>query len=178
MIRASLAWLLLALAFSLPAAQAQEAQAAQGGQKPKGLTFATDPTAPVDIAAGRVDWHADDGRAAFTQGASFQQGPMKMTAARMNLQMTADGTPETLTAIGDVVLISFAADGREMRRATAAKAVYRPQDESLAMNGQVTLDEKGERPGLLRGENLTIDMRSGRAELTGGKKSRARIELR
>lgn len=144
----------------------------------QGLRFQTDPNAPVDIAAGQVDWFARDNRASFTDTARFQQGPLEMTAQNMQLRMRGDGTPDLLTATGNVVLVSYGEDGRELRRATAAQATYRPRAESLVLTGDVELRDMNDRETLLKGARLEIDMLSGRAALKGGKKGRARIELR
>lgn len=143
------------------------------------LRFATDPKAPVDIKAGLIDWYGDKLRADFSDKAVFTQGPMQMRAQDMQLTLLADGAADSLYAQGAVELISKAEDGRVLRRALADKAIYRPADAQLVLTGAVEVRESGTRDGILRGHRLEIDMRSGRAALKGGgKKGRARIELR
>ncbi len=143
------------------------------------LRFATDPKAPIDIKAGLIDWHGDKQKADFSETAVFSQGPMQMSAQTMQLQLLADGTADSLHAQGAVALISKDTNGRILRRAFAEKAIYRPADELLVLTGAVEVRESGTRDGILRGHRLDIDMRSGSAALKGGgKKGRARIELR
>ena len=143
------------------------------------LRFATDPKAPVDIKAGLIDWYGDKRQADFSDKAIFSQGPMQMSAQNMQLILLADGAADSLYAQGAVELISKAENGRILRRALADNAIYRPADAQLVLTGAVEVRESGTRDGILRGHRLEIDMRSGRAALKGGgKKGRARIELR
>lgn len=150
-----------------------------GAALAQGMKFATDSDAPVDITAGLVDWYGDERRADFSAQAVFAQGPLLMRAASMQLFLSADGAAESLTAHGAVEVVSKNQYGKIIRQARAANAVYHPVDEKLVLTGNVEVRESGERDGLLRGEKMTIDMRSGRAALQGDeKKGRARIELR
>ena len=146
------------------------------------LRFETDPSAPIDVRADHVDWYGVQRRAEFSGRTLFQQGPMQMSAQRMQLMMNETGSTERLTALEDVLLVSKNPEGQPVRQATADMALYQPKTEILLLRGNVQIVEAGERSGSLRGEMLQIDMKSGRAILQGGGqgggKGRARIELR
>lgn len=143
------------------------------------LRFATDPKAPVDVKAGVIDWRGETRIADFSDGAEFVQGPLAMTAQTMRLTVLPNGAAGTLTARGQVEVVSSDAQGGVMRRAFAEQAVYQPAAETLILSGNVEVRETAKRQSVLTGAVLEIDVRSGRGQLTGGgDKPRARIELR
>ena len=147
----------------------------------QGLRFATDSAAPIDIAAGLMVWQREKNVAELTGAARLEQGPLNLTAQRIVLRLGDDGTAETLTATGDVVLLSTGDDTAAPRRATAARADMDLKGEKLVLSGNVAVveDAAGADEKRLSGGRLALDMVSGKARLTGGgDKPRARIELR
>lgn len=155
------------------------------GTAAQGLRFATDRNAPLDLEAGRLVWQQTAGRVDISGGV-LVQGPLSLSARTMQLTLGADGTPDRLTAAGDVVLVSTGAPNSPAggRRAEAATAVYDLAGQTLVLDGGVKVNVQDTRPVNLSGESLMLDMRDGRAKLSGGGgtakpagKGRARIEL-
>ena len=168
------ALLLLLFWFSVDTASAQS------------LRFVTDNAAPIELKAGDMVWQRETGHAVLSDAARFAQGPLSLSAARIDLSFAPDGTAQTMTAEGDVVLVSR--DKTGTRRAEAARAELDLTADKLVLLGNVSVTQMGspssdnnntaDAAGLMGGE-LTVDMVSGRAILRGGgDKPRARIELR
>lgn len=143
----------------------------------QGLSFQTEPDAPLTLAAQTMQWQQAQGVSDLKGDVRMAQGPMRLRAKAMQIRFAADGTAETLTAQGDVELINE--DGQ---RASAETADFDFQKDQLVLRGQVVMQARadgGQSRGQsqkLSGETLSIDMASGRALLRGGK-ARARIEL-
>jgi lipopolysaccharide export system protein LptA len=132
--------------------------------------FAADANAPIDLSAAKMVWQQNDARAALTGGASIVQGALTLTADTMQLVLDAGGVAERLTARGNVRL----ADSQQT--ATAQEAVYQLAEGQLTLSGDVSLVQAQQ--GTLRGARLILDMNNGQARLSGGAKTRARIELK
>lgn len=146
--------------------QTAQAQTAQEST----MRFAADANAPIDLAAARMVWQQNDGRAALTGGATITQGALTLTADTMRLVLDAKGAADRLTASGNVRLTD------KVQTATAQEAVYRLGDNRLSLSGDVSLVQPQQ--GTLRGAHLVLDMTNGQARLSGGDKARARIELK
>ena len=160
------------LAVLLPLAAAQRAQA-------QVLRFATDSTAPIDLAAGLMVWQRASGLAQLNQDAQMRQGPLTLSADQLVIKFAYDGAAENISADGQVVLLSAARGDSAPRRATARQAFVDLADQTIILTGNVTMTEGADVARQLSGARLRLDMVSGRARLTGGAdKPRARIELR
>ena len=154
-----MSWRILIMAlFMSHAAQAQTAR------------FAADPTAPIDLAAVKMVWQQNDGLAALTGGARIIQGALTLSADTMQLVLDGDGVAQRLTASGNVRL----SDNEQTAR--AQNAVYQLGAGRLTLSGDVSLVQAQQ--GTLRGARLILDMNNGQARLSGGAKTRARIELK
>lgn len=140
-----------------------------------GLSFQTDPDAPLTLAARTMRWQQAQGVSDLRGKVRVTQGPMRLRANEMQIRFGADGAAQTLTARGDVELVNE--DGQ---RATAEKADFDIQKDQLVLRGTVVMQARSDgdrtQSQKLSGETLSIDMASGRAVLRGGK-TRARIEL-
>lgn len=137
------------------------------------LRFQTDADAPLHMRADTMHWQQAQGLSDLHGNVRITQGPMHMRAKAMQIRFAADGTAETLTAQGDVLLIN-----QDGQRATAEQADFDIQKDRLVLRGAVIMQArtaKGQNQKLT-GETLSIDMASGKADLRGGK-NRARIEL-
>jgi lipopolysaccharide transport protein LptA len=148
-----------------------------------GLRFATDAAAPIDIEAGLMAWQRGADKNRLSDGARIQQGPLTLSAARIDIVLADDGTAQSLIAEGEVVLISEEEAGQAPRRAKAEQAVMDLSAETLVMRGNVAVVQMAAKAGAqesrLSGGQLALDLASGKARLTGGgDKPRARIELR
>jgi len=121
--------------------------------------FKTDPTAPIEINADRLDIYRNESRAIFLGNVVAIQGAMKMTSHKAMLHANQTGDRlETIRAEGDVNLIS-----ENGSQATGDWAEHNVAAQKLILGGQVvTLTENGSK---LRGTQLSIDMITGKALL-------------
>ena len=79
------ALLLLLFWFSVDTASAQS------------LRFVTDNAAPIELKAGDMVWQRETGHAVLSDAARFAQGPLSLSAARIDLSFAPDGTAQTMT---------------------------------------------------------------------------------
>lgn len=146
------------LAFSSLAGTAFAQQTAQTGG------FQTDPNAPVEVVADRLDLDQANGTANFQGGVVVTQGEMKLTAEEIRVAYVrlADGTVgsdvDTITALGNVLVVTPA------EAAEAEKAVFTPALNEVIMTGDVLLTQGG---NTLAGEKLTIDLETGVGQVEG-----------
>jgi lipopolysaccharide transport protein LptA len=150
---------------------------------PSAVRFTTDASAPIDLEAGLMVWQRGADRARFSAGARIAQGPLTLSAARIDIVLADDGTAQSLAADGQVILRSTNDAGRETRRAEADNALMDLTANTLVLRGDVTVVQpaltKDAQDRRVSGGQLTLDLVSGQARLTGGgDKPRARIELR
>ena len=163
--------------------QAQETAQETAQMAGPGLRFATDAAAPIDLEAGLMVWQRGDDTMRLSAGALVRQGPLTLSAARIDIRLADDGTAQSLKAKGQVVLVS-AEDARQVtRRAKADMAIMDLTADTLVLRGNVSVlqmaTEAGAQDRQLSGAQLALDLASGKARLTGGgDKPRARIELR
>ena len=138
------------------------------------LRFQTDATAPIDLVADKLVWQQENGRADLTGAARISQGAVTLYANYMQITLAADGTAQSLKALGDVVM----SDGTQTAR--AMQADYDVQQDVMLLSGQVVVSQaatNNQKAGTLSGATLRLNMADGRAQLSGGSKSRARIQL-
>ncbi|HCL49025.1 MAG TPA: hypothetical protein DHW86_05860, partial [Rhodobiaceae bacterium] len=130
-----------------------------------GLRFATDAAAPIDIEAGLMAWQRGADQNRLSDGARIQQGPLTLSAARIDIVLADDGTAQSLIAEGEVVLISEEEAGQAPRRAQAAQAVMDLSAETLVMRGNVAVVQMAAKAGAqesrLSGGQLALDLASG-----------------
>ncbi|MDD9841990.1 MAG: hypothetical protein OXU76_04945 [Alphaproteobacteria bacterium] len=121
--------------------------------------FETDPTAPIEINADRLDVYRNEAQAIFLGNVIAIQGPTKMTSHKAILHANQAGDElKTIRAEGDVYLISE--NGSQARGDWAEHNV---EAQELILGGQVvTLTENGNK---LRGTQLFVDMVTGKARL-------------
>lgn len=150
---------------------------------PSAERFTTDASAPIDLEAGLMVWQRGADRARLSAGSRIAQGPLTLSAARIGIVLADDGTAQSLAADGQVILRSTNDAGWEMRRAEADNALMDLTANTLVLRGYVTVVQpaltKDAQDRRVSGGQLTLDLVSGQARLTGGgDKPRARIELR
>jgi lipopolysaccharide export system protein LptA len=143
---------LAALLAAAPAA-AQTTEISLGGLR-------TDPDAPVQITADRLEADQDSGTAVFTGDVVVIQGQMVMAAPRVEVFYAADGsgTLERVHATGGVTLTSDA------EAAEGEDAVYTPADTTVVMTGDVLLTQG---TTTLAGQMLTADLSQGTGVMEG-----------
>lgn len=65
------------------------------------LALESDASAPIEIAADRLDIDNQAGTAIYTGDVDMQQGSMKLTADRVEIERSAEGGVSRVTAIGE-----------------------------------------------------------------------------
>ncbi|MFD2190218.1 lipopolysaccharide transport periplasmic protein LptA [Pistricoccus aurantiacus] len=68
---------------------------------PFALALEGDASAPIEISADRLELDDKAGTAIYTGDVDMQQGSMKLTGARVEIQRNADGQVSRVTATGD-----------------------------------------------------------------------------
>lgn len=146
-----LAFTAVLAAFPL-AAQAQNAGIAFGGLK-------QDTTLPVQVTADQLSVDQADGKATFAGNVMVVQGEMKLTAASVRVEYTADRSGiAKLYATGGVTLVN------QSDAAEANEAVYTVASGEVVMTGDVLLTQGA---SALSGQKLVIDLKSGKGTMEG-----------
>ncbi|OSP54690.1 lipopolysaccharide transport periplasmic protein LptA [Pseudoruegeria sp. SK021] len=147
----------LALLGMAVSASAQQTGVALGG-------FKSDPDAPVEVAADKLDLAQSEGTAIFSGNVVVTQGEMKLTAQQivvtyLTLPDGSLGTDvDTIAATGDVVMVT------PSEAAEADKAVYTPARNEVVMSGNVLLTQG---VNTLAGERLIVDLVTGTGQVDG-----------
>ncbi|PTV93523.1 lipopolysaccharide export system protein LptA [Rhodobacter aestuarii] len=139
--------------FSLTAGAVQAQQVAFAGLR-------TDTSEPVEVTADSLDVNQTDGNAIFTGNVVIIQGPLRLSAARVQVEY---GSAEKksiseLQASGGVTLVtaSEAAESRD--------AVYNVAAGSVVMTGDVLLTQGD---NVLSGQRLDVDLKTGTGQMQG-----------
>lgn len=134
------------------AASAQGTSVAFGGLK-------QDTTLPVKIDADQLTVNQADGSAIFTGNVLAAQGDMRLSAAVVVVQYTADGKAiERLHATGGVTLANLT------EAAEAQEAVYTIASGLVVMTGDVLLTQG---TSAISGQKLVIELESGIGTMEG-----------
>jgi lipopolysaccharide export system protein LptA len=143
---------LLAL-LALPVmAPAQTANVAFGGLK-------QDTTLPVEVSSDQLTVNQTDGTAVFSGNVLVGQGEMRLAAAVVKVEYTADGSGiSKMFASGGVTLIN-ATDAAESQ-----DAVYTIDSGNVVMTGDVLLTQGA---SALSGQTLVIDLKAGTGVMEG-----------
>jgi lipopolysaccharide export system protein LptA len=124
----------------------------------------SDPDAPVEVTADRLDLARAEGTALFTGNVLAIQGDMRLNADWVLVEyvLLPDGTLgddiETITARDNVLLVTpeEAAEGNE--------AIYTPLTNQVVMTGDVLLTQGG---NTVAGDRLVVDLETGIGEVQG-----------
>lgn len=144
--------LLAGLGLMPAAALAQGASVAFGGLK-------QDTTLPVEVSSDQLAVNQADGTATFSGNVLVGQGDMRLSAGRVLVEYSADGTGiARLHATEGVTLIN-ATDAAESR-----EAVYTIDSGEVVMTGDVILTQGG---NALSGQKLRIDLKAGTGVMEG-----------
>lgn len=125
-----------------------------------GLPLAAAAT-PIDFASDTLTYTPAKEIVTLTGNVSVKQGATTLNSGQLTINM-AKGKPTRMVATGGA---TFTRTGADALTATGSTATYVPGDDALTLSGNVTLTRAG---NTLRGENLTYDLKSGNAKLTGG----------
>lgn len=131
---------------------AQQADVRFGGLK-------QDTTLPVEVTADSLSVDQADGSALFTGNVLAKQGEMRLSAATVRVEYSADGAGiQRLLASGGVTLVS------PTDAAEAAEAVYTIDSGMVVMSGNVLLTQGN---AAISGESLTVNLKDGTGTMTG-----------
>ncbi|KDB02590.1 hypothetical protein U879_16325 [Defluviimonas sp. 20V17] len=155
MFRASL----LGLGLALPV----HAAIAQGTQVPLG-GFKTDPSAPIQVTADKLQVNQADGTALFSGNVIVGQGKMRLSADKVHVTYAKPvdgqkGKIQTLEATGGVTLVTSPTEA-----AQAKTAVYTLQSGTVVMTGSVLLTQG---QNVLSGQKLVVNLPSGMGTMEG-----------
>ncbi|HEX2255305.1 MAG TPA: LptA/OstA family protein [Afifellaceae bacterium] len=151
---------MLMLALAAPAAAQNFGSAFTG--------FSTTSEEPIQIEADRLEVRVEEKRAVYVGNVTVRQGDTLLKTAE--LQVFYAGGGETPGASG-TSLQRIIANGRvivqsQNRIATGDEAVFEMADETIVLTGNVVLTED---ENIVRGERLVVDLRTGEAQMQGGR---------
>lgn len=134
-------------------AMAQTTEVSLGGIR-------TDPNAPVEITADRLDADQAAGTAIFTGNVVVIQGPMTLAAPRVEViyEQDGSGTMDSVLASGGVTMTS----GTDM--AESDDADYAVESGIMVLTGNVLLTQG---PTTMAGERLTANLDDGTGVMEG-----------
>lgn len=140
------------MAFAAPAL-AEGTNVAFGGLK-------ADTRLPVEVTAENLSVNQADGTANFAGDVLVKQGEMRLSAAAIRVEYSADGKEiSRLHATGGVLLVNLT-DAAE-----AAEAVYTIATGEVVMTGNVLMTQG---QTAIKGQRLVIDLKSGTGRMEGG----------
>ena len=116
---------------------------------------------PIHFDADTVTYTPRADRVVLAGAVHVVQGVTTLDSQKLTLDL-AKGTPTRMLAEGNVVFVRTGSDALTARGDTAT---YVPASDALTLTGNVTLTRAG---NTLKGTNLTYDLKTGNAKLTGG----------
>lgn len=131
---------------------AQGASVAFGGLK-------QDTTLPVEVSADNLAVSQADGTAVFSGNVLIGQGEMRLSAGRVKVEYTSDGTGISRLFASEGVTLINATDAAEAR-----EAIYTIDSGQVVMTGDVLLTQGG---NALSGQKLVIDLKAGTGVMEG-----------
>jgi lipopolysaccharide export system protein LptA len=150
----------LALAFAAGPALSQDPQGRLSGLKLSG-------DQPIQIESDKLEVREADSMAIFSGNVSVVQGPTLLKAGKMTVYYAKDGGSATT---GSANIDRLEVDGKvyvksETQIATGDKGTFDMKTEILTLSGKEVVLTEGE--NVLTGCSLTVNMKSGLAELGG-----------
>lgn len=119
----------------------------------------SDTKAPVEVTADSLAVNQMDGTATFTGNVLIVQGPMRLSAAVVNVEYGTDRTKiARLHASGGVTMVSAS------EAAEAKDALYSVDAGTVVMTGDVLLTQ-GE--NVMSGQKLSVDLATGTGQMEG-----------
>lgn len=136
---------------------------AQGTQVPLS-GFKTDPDAPIEVTADKLQVNQGDGTALFTGNVIAAQGKMRMSSATLHVTYAKatdgqKGKIKTLRASGGVTIVTSPTEAAQSK-----DALYTIDSGTVVMTGSVLLTQG---QSVLSGQKLVVDLRSGMGTMEG-----------
>ncbi len=131
---------------------------------------------PIQIESDKLEVREEDNLAVFTGNVSVTQGPTLLKAGRMTVHYAKDGGS---AATGSSNIESLEVDGKvyvksDNQVATGDSGVFDMKTEVLVMSGDKVVLSEGS--NVLTGCKLTVQMKTGRAQVEGCSKS-GRVQM-
>lgn len=169
--RASFTWLLALPVMALLASGPALAQEADGkpkdvtGQRLSGLRLSGDQ--PIQIESDKLEVKEPENLAIFTGNVNVVQGPTTLKSGRMIVYYVQDGGSATT---GSSKIDRLEVDGKvyvksDNQVATGDRGTFDMKTEILTLSGREVVLSEGE--NVLVGCKLTVQMKSGRAQVEG-----------
>ena len=99
-------------------------------------------------------WQREAAQAQLRDKARLHQGPLDLSADRLEIKFAANGTAQLIRAEGQVALHSRGDNENTPRRATADRAVVNLAEETILLNGNVVMQADGDHTAQLIGGQL------------------------
>ncbi|MDB6177218.1 lipopolysaccharide transport periplasmic protein LptA [Paracoccus sp. Z330] len=143
----------LIIALLLAAGPAAAQSVAFGGMK-------ADSSAPVEVAADKLEVDQADGNAVFSGNVVIGQGEMRLSADRVTVEYANEDQSRirSMHAVGNVTLVS-GSDAAEAR-----EAIYQVESGGVILTGDVVLAQG---KNVLTGDRMTVDLVNGTAQVDG-----------
>jgi lipopolysaccharide export system protein LptA len=164
-----------ALSCGLGAAQAQAQAAAPAENKITGLKLSGDQ--PIQIESDKLEVKEAENLAIFTGNVNVTQGPTLMKTGRMTVYYAKDGGS---AATGSSSIDRLEVDGKvyvksDKQVATGDKGVFDMKTEVLVLSGKEVVLSEG--ANVLVGCKLTVQMKSGQAQVEACNKGRVTMSI-
>ena len=130
--------------------------------------FSTNSDEPIQIEADRLEVRDEEKRAVYRGNVTVRQGETLLKAAELEVFYSgggdmpggSGGSLERVVANGRVIVQS------RNRTASGDEAVFEMAEETIVLTGNVVLTED---ENILRGDRLVVDLRTGEAQMQGGR---------
>lgn len=154
--------LLALLALAAPVAVAQQSF---GGAF---TGFSTTSEEPIQIEADKLEVRDAEKRAVYLGNVTVRQGETLLKTAELQVFYAGGGqTPgESGTSVERIIANGRVIVQSNNRTATGDEAVFEMADETIVLTGNVVLTEDD---NVVRGERLVVDLRTGEAQMQGGR---------
>lgn len=111
------------------------------------LALESDASAPIEIAADRLDLDNQAGTAVYAGDVAMQQGSMKLTADRVEIERNAEGNVSRVTATGEnqrAYLEQQPAPGDPIAKGWGRTIVYHAGERRVELIRQAELHQAGD----------------------------------
>ncbi len=138
------------------------------------LALQRDREQPMDIRAAR--WEAvlgETGDATLSGGVEIVQGSLR-AESNTAVMSRVDGAVRRAVLEGQPARLQQEMDEGGLMRATASRIDYDLSSEVVVMSGSVVVNEPR---GVLRGERITYDLKTGRLDAGGGEGGRIHMRI-
>jgi lipopolysaccharide export system protein LptA len=159
-------------------ALAQSGQQAQGQGQTSSSGFQFGGDGPIEIESDKLEVRESENKAIFTGNVSVTQGPTLLKSGTMTVFYAKDGGS---AATGSSNIERLEVDGKvyvksDRQVATGDRGTFDMKTEVLVLSGNEVVLSEGN--NVLRGCKLTVQMKSGQAQVDGCTKAGGRVQMK